>query len=301
MLIGVDLGGTKISAVAMTRTGEEAERRRIPTPKGDYPGTLSAIAELVAGLERDHGPAEALGVGTPGSISPRTGRLRNSAATWLNTQHLRDDLQRVLGRSIALDNDANCLALSEAKDGAAKGFQTAFCVILGTGVGAGFVVDGTVLSGANGLTGEWGHVPLPGLGEDADDLACYCGQRDCIETHLSGTGLGAAGRRAGLDTPEGRHVLDLVAAGDATATAIWDRYRAKLGQGLAMIINILDPHVIVLAGGVSRAPGLLDDLTDQIAPHIFADQWQTPVMLSVGGDDTGVRGAAWLALDQMTP
>lgn len=293
--IGVDLGGTKIEALALDESGAELWRRRVPTPAGDYASTLRAIAELV-GAARAELDAQSctLGVGTPGSLA-HDGRLKNSNSTCLNGQPLPRDLERALGQRVRIANDADCLALSEATDGAGAGMQTVFAAILGTGVGGGIAVEGRVLQGPNGLAGEWGHNPLPWRDERTDpQLACYCGQRGCIETLLSGTGLA----RDDGGTRTAREIADAARAGEARAIASLERYESRLARALASVINLLDPTVIVLGGGVSRIERLYARVPALWGAHVFCAGVAAPVrtrlLASRHGDSSGVRGAAWL-------
>ncbi len=286
--IGVDLGGTKIEALALDEQGRERWRKRVPTPSGDYAGTLRAIAELVAcagARERT------IGVGTPGSLA-HDGRLKNSNSTCLNGQPLQADLEQLLGQRVRIANDADCLALSEATDGAGAGAETVFAVILGTGVGGGIAVRGRVLQGPNGLAGEWGHNPLPWRDPEQDpELACYCGQRGCVETLLSGPAL--ARDHGGSQT-----AAELAAAGDARALATLARYESRLARALAAVVNLLDPDVIVLGGGVSRIERLYANVPALWGAHVFCAGVPSPVrtrlLPSLHGDSSGVRGAAWL-------
>jgi fructokinase len=295
--IGIDLGGTKTEAIVLDEGGRDVVRRRIPTPRS-YDGTLAALAELVAAVEADAAcePGSArVGVGIPGSEAAATGLIRNANSTWLNGRPLRHDLSAALQRPVRLMNDANCFALSEATDGAGSGCDVVFGVILGTGVGGGVVVGGRCLHGANGIAGEWGHNPLPW--PEPDELpgpACYCGRRGCIETWVSGPGLWRDHLHAGgadIDTTE---IVARAIAGGALAAAALSRYRQRLGRALASVINVLDPDVVVLGGGMSNIPGLAEDVGDVVAPWVFADSMRTPIRRNVHGDSSGVRGAAWL-------
>ena len=275
MRIGIDLGGTKIEGIALDDAGRELLRRRVPTPHGDYRGTVAAVTELVRALEREADASGTVGVGMPGALSRVTGLVKNANSTWLIGRPLHADLQRALGRSVRVANDANCFALSEAVDGAACGARVVFGVILGTGVGGGIVVDGHVLEGPNGIAGEWGHNPLP-LPDDADLplRACYCGRRGCIETYLCGPALERDG-----------------GAGSEAAIA---RYEARLARALATVINVLDPDVVVLGGGVSNVARLYADVPRLWGAHVFSDHVATRLVPPVHGDASGVRGAAWL-------
>jgi len=297
--IGVDLGGTKIEAVVLDANGASLWRERVATPAGDYRATLDAVAALVARAEAELGLEPcSVGVGTPGSLT-HAGLIKNANSTCLNGEPLERDLAQVLGRPVRVANDANCLALSEATDGAAAGAPVSFAVILGTGVGAGIVVNGRLLVGPNGLAGEWGHNPLPWA--DAAELpgpACYCGQRACIETWVSGPGMArdhAAHTGASLDA---RKISALAAAGDAACEATLQRYELRLARSLAHVINLLDPDVIVLAGGVSGLERLLVNVPRLWGEFVFSgglkDAVRTRLVKSRHGDSSGVRGAAWL-------
>ena len=286
--IGVDLGGTKIEALALDPSGRELWRRRVPTPAGDYAATLRAIVELVGTQEAT------LGIGTPGSLA-HDGRLKNSNSVCLNGQPLQADLERALGRRVRMANDADCLALSEATDGAGAGAETVFAVILGTGVGGGIAVRGRVLQGPNGLAGEWGHNPLPWRDPRVDpELACYCGQRGCIETLLSGTGLA----RDDGGTRTAQELATAAAQGEARANASLARYESRLARALAALINLLDPEVIVLGGGVSNIDRLTTNVPTLWGAHVFCAGVAAPVRTRLvrnqHGDSSGVRGAAWL-------
>lgn len=295
--LGIDLGGTKIEIAALDGQGAFLLRERMPTPQGDYTATLRALAALVAGAESRLGASGLpLGVGIPGSLSPLTGRVRNANSTALNGQPLREDLQRLLGRPVRLENDANCLALSEATDGAGAGAEVVFAAILGTGVGAGVAVRGQVLHGCNGVAGEWGHNPLPAMmGEVRTPRVCWCGRVDCVEAWLSGPGLEAdcaSDRGAGLSAEQ---VVAAMRAGDPAAVAGFGRYVARLAQALAGVINVLDPQVIVLGGGLSNVPELMAQVPRHWGTHVFSDDVRTALRPARHGDSSGVRGAAWLA------
>jgi fructokinase len=299
--IGIDLGGTKIEGIALDRAGQIPARRRIATPQGDAGATIAAVVSLVAALERDIGAAGPLpvGIGTPGALSPVTGRLRNSNSTCLNGLPLDTLIAQALGRDVRIANDANCFALSEAADGAAAGAEIAFGAILGTGVGGGIVVRGAALQGRHAVAGEWGHNPLPwpnpalGLGE-LPGPPCYCGRRGCIETFLSGPGMAADHRRAtGRDeTPAA--IAAAAGAGDAAARATLDRYLDRLARGLAGVINLIDPDVIVLGGGLSNIAALYDEVPKRWSAWVFSDTVTTRLVPPMHGDSSGVRGAAWL-------
>lgn len=295
MRLGVDLGGTKIEIVGLAADGRELLRRRIATPQGDYRATLTAIAGLVAEAEAELGQTGSVGIGIPGAESLRSGLIKNANSTCLIGQPLRHDLQTLLRREVRLANDANCFALSEAIDGAGRDVETVFGVILGTGVGGGIVIRRQVLVGANAIAGEWGHNPLPRLAA-ADQPApdCYCGHRGCIETYLSGPGLTADHARHTGETLDAASIECRAAAGDAACEATLRRYEDRLGRALAGVINILDPQVIVLGGGLSNMQRLYRHLPACCAPYVFSDAVDTRFLPPVHGDSSGVRGAAWL-------
>lgn len=295
MRIGVDLGGTKIEGVALDRSGVIRARRRIPTPGGYAPG-LEAIAALVDALEAETGEkARAVGVGMPGSASPATGLLRNANSTWLNGRPFETDLAGRLARPVRTANDANCFALSEAVDGAGAGAAVVFGVILGTGCGGGIVANGQLLGGAAGIAGEWGHTPLPW--PDAGERAvppCWCGRTGCLETFLSGPAIAADHRRHGGADQTLQSIAAAAAAGDAVAAATLDRFFDRLARGLAVIVNVLDPDVIVFGGGVSNLDALYGQVPARLGPHVFSDMVATRLVRNKHGDSSGVRGAAWL-------
>lgn len=295
MRLGVDLGGSKIEIVGLAADGRELLRRRIATPQGDYQATLTAIAGLVAEAEAELGQTGSVGIGIPGAESLRSGLIKNANSTCLIGQPLRHDLQTLLRREVRLANDANCFALSEAIDGAGRDVETVFGVILGTGVGGGIVIRRQVLVGANAIAGEWGHNPLPRLAA-ADQPApdCYCGHRGCIETYLSGPGLTADHARHTAETLDAASIECRAAAGDAACEATLRRYEDRLGRALAGVINILDPQVIVLGGGLSNMQRLYRHLPACCAPYVFSDAVDTRFLPPVHGDSSGVRGAAWL-------
>lgn len=295
MRLGVDLGGTKIEIVGLAADGRELLRRRIATPQGDYRATLTAIAGLVAEAEAELGQTGSVGIGIPGAESLRSGLIKNANSTCLIGQPLRHDLQTLLRREVRLANDANCFALSEAIDGAGRDVETVFGVILGTGVGGGIVIRRQVLVGANAIAGEWGHNPLPRLAA-ADQPApdCYCGHRGCIESYLSGPGLTADHARHTAETLDAASIECRAAAGDAACEATLRRYEDRLGRALAGVINILDPQVIVLGGGLSNMQRLYRHLPACCAPYVFSDAVDTRFLPPVHGDSSGVRGAAWL-------
>jgi fructokinase len=293
--IGVDLGGTKIEAAALHPDGRLLQRLRRPTPRGDYDATLAAIAALVAELEQSAGPVPCVGVGTPGALSPFSGRLRNANSVWLNDRALGEDLRRVLKRPVHIANDADCFALSEAVDGAAAGAATVFGVIIGTGTGGGVVVGGRLLQGPNAIAGEWGHNPLPWPGPDElPGPACYCGKHGCIETFVSGPGLSADLARSDGRRLEASAIAAAAADGDSAAEAALRRYEERLARSLASVINIIDPDAIVLGGGLSNLQRLYRSLPVLIPRYLFSDGFATRIVAPRFGDASGVRGAAWL-------
>ena len=293
--LGVDLGGTKIEIVALDAQRRELLRRRVATPKDDYEGTLTAVARLVQHAERDVGAHGTVGIGTPGSLSRATGLLRGSNSVCLNGRPIKHDLEMLLGREVRVTNDANCFALSEATDGAGRGAAIVHGVIVGTGVGSGVVVHGRVLDGANAIAGEWGHNPLPWPRDDErPGHACYCGRRGCIETWLSGPGIE---RDHFTATGHQRMAKDIVAGaadGDAGCEATLERYEERFARAIAHVINLIDPDVIVLGGGMSNVGRLYANVPRHWGPWVFSDRVDTKLVPNVHGDSSGVRGAAWL-------
>ena len=294
MRIGIDLGGTKIEAIALDASGRECFRQRVRTPRGDYAATIEAVASLVDSAEAVVGRST-VGIGMPGVVSPASGLVKNANSTWLNGRPLTEDLTARLSRPVRLANDANCFALSEATDGAAAGLPIVFGVILGTGVGGGLIVDGRVVTGANAIAGEWGHNPLPwpqpGELPGAD---CYCGRHGCIETFLSGPGIARDHARHAGSTLDAAAIVDAAAGGDAAARETIGRYAHRLARGLASVINIFDPHAIVLGGGVSNITQLYERVPRIWGEFVFSDAVATRLVRAVHGDSSGVRGAAWL-------
>jgi len=282
MRIGVDLGGTKIEAIALEGSREVA-RRRVPTPRGDYEATISTVSTLVSELG-----AGTVGVGIPGALSRVSGLVKNANSTWLIGRPLKQDLEHAIGREVRLENDANCFALSEATDGAGAGAEVVFGVILGTGVGGGIVVHRKVLTGPNAIAGEWGHNPLPApAAEDQPLPACHCGRSGCIETYLSGPGLAADH----LKLTDERLKAEEIAARAGKALG---RYEERLARALASVINVLDPDVIVLGGGMSNVERLYTEVPRLWSKHVFSDHVATRLVRNAHGDSSGVRGAAWL-------
>jgi len=293
--IGIDLGGTKIEVIALDANQGVRARHRTQTPRDDYAGTLRTIGELVAKMESETNAHGTVGVGTPGSLSPFTGHMRNANSVWLNGKHLDADLTEVLGRPVRLANDADCFALSEAVDGAGSGAGTVFGVIIGTGTGGGIVVNGRLLTGPNRIAGEWGHNPLPWARDDElPGPACYCGKQGCIETFLSGPGLAAdLLRTTGRDlTPP--QIVAAAAAHDPQAEAALRRYEDRMARALAGVVNLLDPDVIVFGGGLSNLDWLYQEMPELIGRYLFSDGSHIDIRPPVHGDSSGVRGAAWL-------
>ena len=293
--IGIDLGGSKIEGWALGQGPEPAARLRIASPRDDYGATIAAIKQLVEALEANIGARGAVGIGIPGAVSPATGLIKNANSTWLIGRPFDRDIAAVLGRPVRVANDANCLAVSEATDGAGAGARTVFGVILGTGVGGGLAIDGRPLLGANAIAGEWGHNPLPRMRDDErPGPQCYCGRRGCIETFLSGSGLTGDFEAAGGEALDAKSIAERAANGESAAKAALDRYAERLARGLAGVINIVDPDVIVLGGGLSKIAGLCEAVAMRWGEHIFSDTVATRLSVAAHGDASGVRGAAWL-------
>lgn len=293
--IGVDFGGTKIEAAALDRDGAVRARRRAPNP-GDYLKAVQTVREVVEAVaaETDAGPAP-VGVGIPGSISPRSGLIRNGNSTWLNGRPFLGDLQSAMGRKVRLANDANCFTLSEATDGAAAGAPVVFGVIVGTGCGGGLVVGGRIVEGKNGIAGEWGHMPLP-WAEAAEHPgpACWCGRRGCMEVFVSGKAFEADFAQASGRTLAAPEIAAEAHEGRPEAAEALKRYVSRLGRGLAAICDVVDPDVVVLGGGMSNVEALYTRLPGAVAAHVFSDSFTTRFVRAKHGDSSGVRGAAWL-------
>ena len=295
MRLGVDLGGTKIEIIALGEGGEERLRRRIDTPRQGYEDTLRAIVSLVEQAEAQLGRRGSVGVGTPGALSPVSGRLRNSNSVCLNDRPFKVDLETLLGREIRMANDADCFALSEAIEGAAAGAEVVFGAIVGTGTGAGVVVRQRLLTGPNAITGEWGHNPLPWPRDDErPGPACYCGRRGCIETFLSGPGMSQDHARTSGQALDAREIVRRAAEGEAGCEATLQRYEERMARSLAHVINVLDPHVIVLGGGMSNIQRLYENVPRLWGRYVFSDVVGTRLVPPQFGDSSGVRGAAWL-------
>ena len=300
--IGVDLGGTKVAGVLLEDAGEVKKWVRKPTPKGDYAGTLATISDVVAELTNDADLP--LGIGTPGAIRPGDGHMKNCNSTWLNGQPLQNDLEAALGRPVRMANDANCFALAEARQGAGAAAATVFGVILGTGVGGGLVINGKPVLGANGLAGEWGHTPLPdfrsdplqpsdvsGIESRLADRPCYCGRINCIETFLNGGGLRRLHKEIHGKSAQPEEIAE---AGDHRKETTWHLYCTLVARSLAQIVNIMDPEIIVIGGGVSNAVRLYGPVNDMLSRYVFGGECITRVVPAVGGDAVGAVGAAWL-------
>ena len=295
MRIGIDLGGTKIEGILLNEQGEEQQRTRIDTPRDSYPKTVQAIVDLVRQLETGCEQPASVGMGIPGAISPATGLVKNANSTWLIGKPLLDELQQQLGREIKIENDANCFVVSEATDGAAQGANVVFGVIIGTGTGGGVYVRGHSIIGINAIAGEWGHNPLPWPNEDEyPGRDCYCGKKGCIETWLSGPGFSRDHRSSGGEQLKAPDIVRLAEQGDTLAEASIERYEMRLAKSLASVINILDPQVIVLGGGMSNIQRLYENVPKLWASYVFSDRVDTKLVPPKHGDSSGVRGAAWL-------
>ncbi len=295
MRIGIDLGGTKIEALAMNDSGAELVRRRVDTPRGDYDGTIAAVVGLVGYLESELGRKGTVGVGMPGSVRAATGLIKNANSTWLNGRPFERDLSVAMGREVRLANDANCLAVSEATDGAAAGARMVFAVILGTGCGGGLAFGGQVHAGPNGIAGEWGHTALPwATPEELPGPACYCGLHGCMESWVSGTAIAADFLRETGQSLTTRVIAGQAEVGEAEALAAFARFESRLARGLANVVNVIDPDVIVMGGGVSRVERLYRNVPGLVREYVFGGDFDTPIVPARFGDSSGVRGAAWL-------
>jgi fructokinase len=305
--VGLDLGGTKIEGIGLDQRGAVLSRRRIATPRGNYDATVEAVAGVVGSLERDAAGTATVGVGMPGVISPATGLVKNANSTWLIGRPFAADLSARLGREVRCANDANCFALSEAVDGAGAGARCVFGVIVGTGTGGGIAIDGKVVTGANAIAGEWGHNPLPwpriahSRLDDGDDVEdewpgppCYCGRTGCIETFLSGPGCSRDFQRESHEMLDARTIVERARDGNPLAEQCLSRYEDRMARALASIVNVLDPDVIVLGGGMSRIERLYANVPRLWKPYVFSDEVRTRLVPAVHGDASGVRGAAWL-------
>lgn len=298
MRIGIDLGGTKTEVIALSDEGKELFRHRVHTPRNDYAGTVKAIADLVLLAEERTGESGSVGVGIPGTLSPYSLRVKNANSTWLNGQPLDKDLAQALQREVRIANDANCLAVSEAVDGAGAGQPLVFAVIIGTGSGAGVAINAESRIGGNGNAGEWGHNPLPWMDEDElryrEEVPCYCGQKGCIETFVSGTGFAIDYHRLSGKALKGAEIIALLEQQDPVAALAMSRYETRLAKSLAQVVNLLDPDVIVLGGGMSNVDRIYQTVPTLMKQWVFGGECETPVLKAHHGDSSGVRGAAWL-------
>lgn len=295
MRIGIDLGGTKIEIIALQDDGAALLRHRVSTPRGDYNATLAAIAQLIKKTETELQQTGTIGIAIPGAISRQTGMIKNANSTWLNGKPLQEDLQQYLQRQVRLSNDANCFVLSEAVDGAARDAQVVFGVIVGTGTGGGIVLDGKVLEGVNRIAGEWGHNPLPWPHvEELPGPVCYCGKQGCIETFLSGPGMARDHEQHTRQTLSAEHIVQQADAGAPQALATLQRYEDRMARALASVINIIDPDVIILGGGMSNVQSLYHNVPRLWSRYVFSDTVETRLLPPLYGDSSGVRGAAWL-------
>jgi fructokinase len=295
MRIGIDLGGTKIEGIALDENGAELIRQRIPTPQGDYEATLAEIQTLINYIETETAQIGSIGIATPGAISPATGLMKNSNSVCMNGKPVLDDLSALLKREIRIANDANCFALSEACDGAAQGARVVFGVIIGTGTGGGIVVDGKILTGPNAIAGEWGHNPLPWPQDiELPGPECYCGKNGCIETYLSGPGMTRDHELYANIILDAETIVGKAKFGDEDAIETLQRYEDRLARSLAQVINILDPDVIVLGGGMGNIKRLYKNVPRLWGAYVFSDRVVTKLLPPKYGDSSGVRGAAWL-------
>ena len=293
--IGIDLGGTKIEGAAIDACGSVRFRHRVATPSRDYRGTVDAIIALIRMIEQEIGTTAPVGIGIPGAVSPATGLIKNANSTWLIGRPLRRDIESALRRPTRLANDANCFALSEATDGAGAAMETVFGVILGTGVGGGIAIRRQILVGANAIAGEWGHNPMPWpTPDEVPGPPCWCGRSGCLETFLSGPALAGDHHRHYRQTLSAPEIAEAAAAGDPECGATLERYMDRLARGLASVINVVDPNVIVLGGGVSSISAIYEQVPRLWARYIFSDRVATPLLPPAHGASSGVRGAAWL-------
>lgn len=298
MYIGIDLGGTKIEAIALSPAGEELFRKRVPTPPNDYQAGIAAICQLVEEIEAQQGRQGSVGLGIPGAISPATGLVKNANSTWLIGQRFDRDIADALKRDVRIENDANCFAVSEATDGAGAGYNVAFGVILGSGCGGGITVARKILAGRHHIAGEWGHNPLPWPGSgELPGNQCYCGKKGCLETYISGNGIAREHHKMTGESPKLQEIIDHMRSGDMAARQTYRKFIDRLARGLATVINILDPDVVILGGGVSNIDEIYADLPAKLSERVFSDICETPVKKALHGDSSGVRGAAWLWAD----
>jgi fructokinase len=295
MLIGIDWGGTKIEAIALTDTGTEIIRLREKTPRHDYEGCIRIIVDLVRQIEKGTGQTGPVGIGIPGSLEPKSRLGKGASSTWLLGRPVEHDLRAALRREIRVENDADCLAASESVDGAGAGYHVVFAVILGSGAGAGIAIGGRAHHGPNNSAGEWGHnpLPLPDLTEIPGE-PCYCGKRGCLETWVSGRAFEADYARHTHTELKAADIIDKMRNSDRLARLVWNRYIHRLARGLALVINTLDPDILVMGGGISNVEELYTDLPPELARQVFSTVFATPIRKAVHGDSSGVRGAAWL-------
>ena len=293
--IGIDVGGTKIEGIALGAGGEEMARVRVATPRGDYAATVRVVKELVELIEARVKAVGTVGVGIPGTVVKSTGLVKNANSTWLNGRPFEKDLSVALGREVRCANDANCLAVSEASDGAGAGMGIVFAVILGTGCGGGVAIDGRVHAGGNGVAGEWGHTPMPWMTkEEWPGVECYCGRLGCVETWISGSGVAAEYLRENGVEMKAEEIVAAASAGEAAAQAALERWQGRVAKSLAMVVDVLDPDVIVLGGGMSKVDAMYLGLEERVRAFVFGGEFATPIRRAVHGDSSGVRGAAWL-------
>ena len=298
MLIGIDWGGTKIEGVALTPSGDEVVRLREDTPRHDYHGCIRVIRDLVARIEAQAGQTGSIGIGIPGSLEPKSRLGKGASSTWILGQPVEKDLREALGREIRVENDADCLAASEAVDGAGAGFNVVFAVILGSGAGAGIAVGGRAHHGPNNSAGDWGHNPLPFPNiSEIPGAPCYCGKTGCMETWVSGRAFQADYARHTQEELLAKDIMAKVRAGDRLARLVWQRYVERVARGLSIVVNTLDPDIFVMGGGMSNVDELYDDLPGALAKYTFSPVFETPISKAVHGDSSGVRGAAWLWKD----
>ena len=295
MRIGIDMGGTKIEGIALSDNGEELIRRRIDTPRHDYDGTVKAIAGIVHSLESETKQKCTVGVGIPGAISPQTKLIKNANSTWIIGKHFNLDLENALGREVRLANDANCLAVSEAVDGSGAGFKLVFAIILGTGCGGGIAIDQKVHNGFHAIAGEWGHITLGWMyPEEYPGIECYCGQRGCLETYISGTGFENEYQLQTGIRKRGREIVEILEQGDDAAERVMEIYENRLARAIATAVNFLDPDVLVLGGGMSNISRIYKTVPGLVQKWTFGGEFTTPIRPAKHGDSSGVRGAAWL-------
>jgi fructokinase len=295
MLIGIDWGGTKIEGIAITDEGQEIVRLREKTPRHDYPGCIQVIVKLVSRLEQETGQRCPIGIGIPGSLEPKSRLGKGASSTWLLGRPVERDLRTALERDIRVENDADCLAASESVDGAGAGFHVVFAVILGSGAGAGIAIGGRAHHGPNNSAGEWGHnpLPLPDLTEIPGE-PCYCGKRGCLETWVSGRAFEADYARHTPSDLTAAEIMAKTRQGDRLARLVWQRYINRVARGLSVVVNTLDPDILVIGGGMSNIDELYIDLPPELARYLFSTVFETPIRKAVHGDSSGVRGAAWL-------